>query len=436
MVRAWGKERILEVYRRRLGLSNTALPWPLGYGMIATMPAFEVTHTARHTRARTGVLQTPHGDIPTPNFMLVATRGVLHGMELDDARLCGADVLMCNTHHLNRQHGIKAIATAGGLHQFIGWHHPLATDSGGFQVFSLGWGMIHGVGKVAGGINARPSGTTALASAQATIDNDGVIFSDGRELVRLTPEIATRWQEQLGADIIFAFDECTSPLHDENYNRQALERTHRWAGRCLEARTRHDQLMFGIVQGGTFEALRRKSAQVIGAMPFDGIGIGGSFGQHAMVTTLDWIMPLLPKNKPIHLLGIGWIQDILLAVDRGVDLFDCVEPIRRARHQHVLTQTHYTDIVPLARQQGDGPLVNDCDCSSCTRLSAADIKQRCRAHDYRGSRALAIHNTRMMMQLMQDIRAAITEGRWENFKQEKLSAIEEHYPVIVGGARV
>ena len=400
------------------------------------MTGWRIEHSARHSRARTGILTTVHGDIPTPNFMPVATRGTFHGLSLDDVRECGAEVLMCNTHHLNRQHGIEAIAAAGGLHQFIGWHHPLATDSGGFQVFSLGWGMVHGIGKVAGGINARPHQTKALTTAHATIDEDGVIFSDGRELVRLTPEIATQWQEEIGADIIFAFDECTSPLHDETYNRQAMERTHAWARRCLEARTRTDQLMFGIVQGGTFEALRTESARAIGAMPFDGIGIGGSFGQERMVETLDWVVPFLPEEKPRHLLGIGWIQDILLAVDRGIDLFDCVEPVRRARHQHVLTDTHYVDIVPLTRQQGDGPLVNDCDCSSCTRLSTADIKKWCRANDHRGSRALAIHNTRMMMRLMGDIRAAIAEGRWQNFKQKKLSAIEKRRPSIVGGTQL
>lgn len=399
--------------------------------MILSMPVFTITATTRHSQARVGVLHTAHGDISTPNFMPVATRGVFHGMELNDARECGAEVLMCNTHHLNRTHGVQKIADAGGLHNFIGWHHPLATDSGGFQVFSLGWGMIHGVGKVAGGINARPASDMTLALAQATIDDNGVIFSDGRELVRLTPEIAIQWQEKIGADIIFAFDECTSPLHDETYNRKAMERTHDWARRCLQVRTRNDQLMFGIVQGGTFENLRQASAKIIGALPFDGIGIGGSFGQHAMVEALDWVMPLLPEEKPRHLLGIGWLQDILLAVDRGIDLFDCVEPIRRARHQHVLTHTHYTDIVPLSRAQGDGPLVNDCDCSSCRLLSATDIKNWCKEKDHRGSRALAIHNTRMMMQLMEDIRAAITEGRWKDFFQERISLIEMERPSIV-----
>lgn len=400
--------------------------------MMWPMSSFDIRHQATGSAARTGVLRTAHGDIQTPNFMPVATRGVFHGMELADARACGVEVLMCNTHHLNRLHGVQTIAQAGGLHAFTGWNHPIATDSGGFQIFSLGWGMVHGVGKVAGGINARPTSDSRLVSAQASIDHDGVIFSDGRELVRLTPEIATHWQEQLGADITFAFDECTSPLHDERYNRIALDRTHNWAKRCLAVRQRTDQILFGIVQGGTFEGLRKKSAQVVGAMPFDGLAIGGSFGQQAMVETLSWTIPYLPEAKPRHLLGIGWVHDIILAVDQGIDLFDCVEPIRRARHGHVLTGTHYIDIAPLSRRQGNGPLVNDCDCSSCRWLSAADIKQWCRARDFRGSRALAIHNTRMMMRLMEQIRTAISTGCWPQWRQEQLAQIEARRPTVIG----
>jgi tRNA-guanine family transglycosylase len=175
------------------------------------------------------------------------------------------------------------------------------------------------------------------------------------------------------------------------------------------------------------------SAEFIGRQPFDGIGIGGSFGQHAMVNALDWIMPELPDEKPRHLLGIGWVQDILLAVDRGIDLFDCVEPIRRARHQHVLTPTRYLDIVPLARQRGDKSLVEGCDCSSCAESSAQKIKTWCKARDERGSRALAIHNTRMMMRLMADIREAISTNRWESFRQERLHEIEAQAPAVVNG---
>ncbi|MBI5467200.1 MAG: tRNA guanosine(34) transglycosylase Tgt [Candidatus Kerfeldbacteria bacterium] len=407
------------------------MPTAERYAMMMDMAFFTITSTAARGAARTGTVRTVHGDIETPNFMPVATRGVFHGMELTDAAEAGAEVLMCNTHHLNRSVGADTIAAAGGLHTWMKWDRALATDSGGFQVFSLGWGRVHGIGKHAGGINARPVGTHAIVSAQATIDDQGVIFSDGEQLVRLTPETAISIQEQLGADIIFAFDECTSPLHDEAYNAAALERTHRWAKQCLTARTRADQAMFGIVQGGTFERLREASAQFIGQLPFEGIGIGGSFGQHEMVTTLDWVMPHLPLDKPRHLLGIGWLQDILLAVDRGIDLFDCVEPLRRARHQHVLTPTGYRDVTPVSRGQGDGPLVANCDCVSCRTMSASDIRGWCKARDYRGSRALAIHNVRTMIRFMAEIRSAITTGRWPAFLAERLSELERRHPSVV-----
>jgi queuine tRNA-ribosyltransferase/7-cyano-7-deazaguanine tRNA-ribosyltransferase len=325
----------------------------------------------------------------------------------------------------------KKIREAGGLHAWMNWKKPLATDSGGFQVFSLGSGMTHGIGKQAGGINARPHQSKELTIAQAVVDPGGVIFSDGEQLVRLTPEISVQWQEAYGADIIFAFDECTSPLHDEAYNYQAMLRTHQWAQQCLDARTRKDQLMFGVVQGGTFSRLRVESAKVIGAMPFEGFGIGGSFGQHELVETLRLVMPILPEEKPVHALGIGWIQDILLSVDQGVDLFDCVEPIRRARHRHALTATHYVDVRQIARQRPDGPLVEGCDCAACTTTTAETIRALCAAKDFAGSRWLSIHNVRMMMNLMCDIRAAIAAGRWSDFKAERLRMIEALRPTVV-----
>jgi len=352
-------------------------------------------------------------------------------MELADALDCGVQVMICNTHHLNKSIGVETIRAAGGLHAWMKWDKPLATDSGGFQVFSLGWGMAHGIGKQAGGINARPHQTTELTTTQAVVDPGGVIFSDGEGLVRLTPELSVQWQEAYGADIIFAFDECTSPLHDEAYNYQAMLRTHQWAQQCLEARTRHDQLMFGVVQGGTYARLREESAKVIGAMPFEGFALGGSFGQHELVETLRVVMPILPTEKPVHALGIGWIQDILHAVDHGVDLFDCVEPIRRARHGHVLTMTHYRDIRHIARERQDDSLVEGCDCRACTESSATEIRTLLQAKDRQGSRWLSIHNTRMMMSLMQDCRRAITEGRWAEFRDERLAMIEAIKPTVV-----
>ncbi len=383
------------------------------------MSTFEITHGYQPHSVRVGILHTPHGDIPTPNFMPVATRGVFHGMELTDAIDADVDVIMCNTYHLSRQIGAEKIAEAGGLHQWMGWNKALATDSGGFQVFSYGWSRVHGSMKKQGGINAadpRP-----LGESKVMIDNDGVTFTDGEQSIRLTPQESMRLQQLLGADIAFAFDEPTSPQHNETYNRQALERTHSWAKLCLESHHRSDQLLLGIVQGGPFEHLRKASAELIGQLPFGGFAIGGSYDAGGAAAALRAAAPFLPEGKPRHVLGIGWVNDILDCVEAGADLFDCVEPIRRARHQSALTGTKYEDITGVARRQTDGPLVNSCDCTSCTTLSANQIKAWCKARDRQGSRALSIHNVRMMVRLMSDIRQAITEKRWPEFRQSKLA---------------
>lgn len=350
--------------------------------------------------------------------MPVATRGVFHGMELSDAVEAEVDVIMCNTYHLSRQVGAEKIGAAGGLHQWMGWDKPLATDSGGFQVFSYGWSRIHGVMKKPGGINTaevRPVG-----DSQVTIDDDSVTWRDGDQTICLTPQESMRLQELLGADIVFAFDEPTSPQHDHTYNQAALKRTHRWAKQSLEHHQRPDQLLFGIVQGGPFQDLRQASAKFIGGLPFGGFAIGGSYDAGGAAAALRAAASFLPPDKPRHVLGIGWVKDILDCVDAGADLFDCVEPIRRARHQNVLTDTHYEDVTIVARRQADRPLVNGCDCHACRQWSAAQIKTWCKARDRQGSRAVSIHNVRTMVRLMAEIRQAITDGQWETYRQTKL----------------
>ncbi len=381
--------------------------------MMDVMPEFTLTHATEPHGARVGILHTTHGDIPTPNFMPVATRGVFHGLEFSDAKTAGVDVIMCNTYHLSREIGAEKIAAAGGLHKWTGWDKPIATDSGGFQVFSYGWSRTHGVMKKSGGINApnvQPTG-----QSQVAIDDDGVTFRDGEKTIRLTPAESMRLQQLLGADIAFAFDEPTSPLHDEGYTRQSLERTHRWAKLCLDHHHRSDQMLLGIVQGGPFQSLREISAKAIGSLPFGGFAIGGSYEAGGMAKALRWAVPFLPSDRVRHVLGIGWVRDIIEAVDAGADLFDCVEPIRRARHQSLLVGDRYEDVTIVARRQGNGPLVNDCDCVACEQWSAQQIKAWCKARDFQGSRALAIHNVRTMVRLMADIRHAITEGRWPDY---------------------
>lgn len=392
--------------------------------------------------ARTGALTTSHGTIQTPNFMPVATRGVFHGMEIHDAADLGVEVIMCNTFHLSREVGAEKIAAAGGMAKHMSWSGATATDSGGFQVFSYGWSRRHGVMKMPGGINTPTAMATERGEGLVTIDDDGVTFTENGRVLRLTPAESIRLQELIGADICFAFDEPTSPFHDHAYNQESLGRTHRWAAQCLDAKTRDDQMLLGVVQGGPFRDLREQSATAIAAMPFGGFAIGGSYDAGGAATALGWARPFLGEERPRHMLGIGWVKDIIMAVDAGADLFDCVEPIRRARHMNVLTNGVYRDIVPVARKQGEGPLVNGCDCSTCRTMSATQVKTLVKAGDFAGppatsqpsearragSRALAIHNVRTMVKLMSDIRRVIDRGDWSEWRDEQLRRIMEQTP--------
>jgi len=377
-------------------------------------PEFAITH--RDQKARTGVLHTDHGDIPTPNFMPVATRGVFHGMEIGDAVEAGVDVIMCNTFHLDRETGAEKIAASGGIHAHTGWSKPVATDSGGFQVFSYGWSRKHGVMKMAKGINAPSAMSAERGESHVTIDDDGVTLGEPGREVRYTAESSIARQELIGADILFAFDEPTSPFHDREYTVEAMHRTHAWASRCIAAKRRDDQLLLGVIQGGPFEDLRVESAKALAAMPFGGFAIGGSYDAGGAAAALRAAAPHLPEGKIRHILGIGWVKDIIAAVDAGADLFDCVEPVRRARHRNVLVGGVYRDIVPVARTQGDRPLVDDCDCQSCQSMTAMQIRALLSARDHAGSRALAIHNVRTMVRIMSEIRSAIADGSWAVYR--------------------
>ncbi|HEY3057979.1 MAG TPA: tRNA guanosine(34) transglycosylase Tgt, partial [Chloroflexota bacterium] len=261
---------------------------PRCHGPDRSLPAalsalrFEVTHTARESRARAGLLHTPHGTIETPFFCVVGTAGTVKGVTPAELRAMSAQVLLANTYHLFLRPGAETVSLLGGLHKFMAWDGPIVTDSGGYQVFSLGFGLEHGVGKQIGTFPGEETGRQRGQAARLVrVDADGATFTshiDGSRQ-RLTPEISMEVQEALGADIVLAFDEPTSPLHDAAYTEQAMQRTHAWARRCLDARTRSDQALFGIVQGGAFGELRSASARFIGGLPFDGVAIGGSLGK-------------------------------------------------------------------------------------------------------------------------------------------------------------
>lgn len=382
--------------------------------------------------ARTGRLITPHGVIKTPSFVAVGTLGSVKALSVEDLRLIGTQVMISNTYHIHLQPGEDLIDRLGGLHRFIGWDGPLMTDSGGFQIFSLGAAKEHGVGKIAPifpensdrGGHPRPKRARPLVS----IDEAGAMFTSYLDGSRrcFTPEKVIEIQLKLGADIILVLDECTSPLHDYVYTRTAMERTHRWAERALKVF--HEtpdnlQALFGIVQGGAYKELREESAAFISDLNFDGYALGGSLGRSKedMHRVLEWVIPFLRENKPRHLLGIGTVDDIFDLVKKGIDLFDCVAPTRLARtgtffkrgeprfRIHILNKRYKAD---------SRPVDEGCDCQTCTHYSMAYLRHLFLAGEPLGVRLAAIHNLHFLETLMTQIRKAIKDGRIGDMSRE------------------
>lgn len=407
------------------------------------MPAltFAIQTRDPNSRARTGIIHTAHGDIETPGFMPVATQASVKGLTAQDLYELDAQLIICNTYHLALRPGAEQIARLGGLHAFMNWHRPISTDSGGFQVFSLGAAIRDGVGKIADIFPDEGMWDVSQIKQDRTplckIDDDGVTFNshlDGA-IIRLTPEHSIQLQHQLGADFILAFDECTSPLDSHEYTREALGRTHRWAERCLaqHAQTKRDyQSLFGIVQGGAFRDLREQSARVIGDMPFDGLAIGGSLGRSKddMHAILDWTIPLLPDSKPRHLLGIGEIEDIVKGVERGIDLFDCAAPTRWARNGALIISRETAEregiknnrlTIANARFALDpAPVDPTCECFACKNHSRAYLHHLHRARELSYYRLATIHNLHFMLRLMERVREALRNGQWETFASQQV----------------
>lgn len=352
--------------------------------------------------ARTGVLSTYHGPLDTPVFAPVGTQATVKAVTPRDLADIGASLILANTYHLYLRPGDDLVRDMGGLHHFMGWPGPMLTDSGGFQVWSLS------------DINA--------------IDDDGVTFRshiDGSSH-RFTPERSIAIQENLGADIIMCFDECSDP-HDYEYNRRAMNRTHRWAERCLVAWTNRDrQALFGIVQGGIFNDLRQQSARVLTEMDFPGYAIGGlSVGESKedMHRILEVVTPLLPADKPRYLMGVGTIEDLIHGVARGIDIFDCVLPTRIARHGAAMTRQGQITIRNAVYARQDRPLEDGCDCYACQNFSRAYVRHLVRAKEILGSTLLSIHNLRTLIRLAQEMRAAIRAGDFARYAAETLAAL-------------
>ena len=376
-------------------------------------------------------METPHGRIHTPAFVSVATQASVKSLTPEDLKGLGAEIILANTYHLYLRPGEKVVKQAGGLHEFMNWPGPMLTDSGGFQVFSLGWGQVHGVGKIGifpGSEEAQEARLPREAGLQTPklvkITENGVEFAshlDGSKHL-LTPEKSIAIQEDLGADMIFAFDECTSPLAGYEYTKKAMERTHRWAIRCLseiknkKQKTKNPgfrQAIFGIIQGGEYKDLREESAKFITSLSFDGIGIGGSLGKTKkdMFKILKWIHPFLPEEKPRHLLGIGQPEDLANCVKFGMDLFDCVWPTRLARRGALLSRKGRLNIGNAKYVKDFQPIEKDCPCYTCQNFTKAYISHLFRAKELLFYRLATIHNLYFTLNLMRNIRKGILNNK-------------------------
>lgn len=391
------------------------------------MSSFQVLNKIPNALGRTGILKTPHGEIQTPAFVAVGTKATVKSLTPEQIRGTGSEVVLANTYHLYLQPGTEVVKQAGGLHNFMNWQGPIITDSGGFQAFSLGVAYGQGIGKF---INADAPTREVLEEGysgegkKAKITEDGVEFKsiiDGSTHF-FSPEKSIQIQHDLGADIIFAFDECTSPHATFEYLQEAMERTHRWAERCLveHKKLSGEQALFGIVQGGRHEDLRKESAKVIGGMDFEGFGIGGSFVKEDMATSVRWVNEILPENKPRHLLGVGEPIDMILGVENGCDTFDCVAATRIARNGSLYTESGKINILNAKYINLFEPIQNGCKCYTCQNYTCAYISHLFRAKEMLGATLASIHNIYFLNELMSRVRQAIQDGTFYELKQEFL----------------
>ena len=418
---------------------------------------FKIEKKLKNSLGRAGVLKTAHGEIQTPAFVPVGTKASVKALTPEQVRDLGAEVILANTYHLYLQPGDELVARAGGLHKFMNWNGPLITDSGGFQVFSLGVAYDYGINKFIALDAPLPEVVeeaydTLRKNKKAQVTEDGVKFQsiiDGSEHF-LSPEKSIQIQNNLGADIIFAFDECTSPHAPYKYLKESIGRTHRWAKRSLAEHIKLEnqrqsrsqvlgspspsarpdpsselvsdfpQALFGIVQGGRYRDLREESAKIIGAMAFDGFGIGGSFIKEDMNEAVKWVNDILPEEKPRHLLGVGEPEDLFGGIENGCDLFDCVTPTRNARNGTLYTKNGKININNEKFRNDFSPIENDCECYTCKNYTRSYL-----AHLFHGKEMLAatlasIHNLYFIVNLVKKIRQSILDDNFFEFKEEFL----------------
>lgn len=374
---------------------------------------FTILKKSKKSRARLGVLHTPHGDVETPAFVPVATRGTLRTLDNAEAAELGSQLFIANTFHLHLTPGEDIIKKAGGLHKYMGWNKPILTDSGGFQVFSFGFGRDHGMGKILQTEQEKKLEKHA-APVNLTIHDDGVEFRspiDGKKLF-LSPKKSIQIQEALGSDVMFAFDECPSPLATEEYMRQSLDKTHRWAQLCLDAKTNTKQALYGIVQGGSFKNLRIESAKILGAMEFDGYGIGGEFGydKKSLQKNVTHVTNELPEEKPRHLLGVGHPEDFPYIMRAGADTFDCIAPTHYARHGTAFTSKGRLDLKKASILKDFKPIDPGCKCPTCQTYTRSFVGHLIRAKELSGMKLATIHNVFYLNKLAADLRKKIKNG--------------------------
>ena len=400
--------------------------------------------TARHgERARAGVIRTPHGAISTPAFIPVGTKATVKAVLPESMTQLGAQALLANAYHLYLQPGHDLVDEAGGLGAFMNWSGPTYTDSGGFQVMSLGAGFKKVLSsEFSGGEKARTASGEDDDVAEgkerlAHVDDDGVTFRSfiNGDVHRFTPEISMQIQHGLGADIMFAFDELTTLMNSRGYQERALERTRLWAIRCLaehqrltaERTHRPYQQLWGVIQGAQYEDLRRQAARDLGAMDvdgqrFDGFGIGGALEKENLGTIVGWVTDELPEERPRHLLGISEVDDLFVAIAAGADTFDCVSPSRVARNSAVYTRTGRVNLTGSRYRRQFAPIDETCDCYTCTHYTAAYIHHLFRAKEMLSSTLCTIHNERFVVRLVDEIRASIAEGSFEQLREERTGA--------------
>src|SRR6478752_4607111 len=395
---------------------------------------FAVGTTLPHGRGRTGVIRTPHGEIRTPAFVAVGTKATVKAVLPESVADLGAQAVLANAYHLYLQPGSDIVDAAGGLGAFMNWPGPTFTDSGGFQVMSLGAGFkkvlaMNTVGLADDDVIAE--GRTRMAH----VDDDGVTFTNhlNGDRLRFTPEVSMRIQHELGADVMFAFDELTTLMNTRGYQEQSVQRTHAWAVRCLAAhaeltRSRSDkpyQALFGVVQGAQYEDLRRRAARDLAGLEvdgrsFDGFGIGGALEKENLGTIVGWVTDELPGDRPRHLLGISEPDDFFAAIAAGADTFDCVMPSRVARNAALYTRDGRFNVNTAAHRRAFEPIENGCDCYTCTHYTRAYLHHLFKAKEMLASTLSTIHNERFTVRLVDDIRASIEAGDFEAFRTEFL----------------